>query len=175
MISTSNEAGKVIDNFKTYVAVVMNSELAKATKVGKNVKIRLSNNTDVSGTVLYIVPENEDGNVVIVFKLDRLPEEFINYRKVTLDIIWWNDTGLKVPNQAIIQKDGLNYIVKNTAGYLTKLLVKIKTSNEKYSIVTTYSTDELKDLGFTTKDITSYKKITIYDEILMYPTIEQIQ
>lgn len=175
IISTSDEAGKIMDNFKSYVAVVMNSEIAKKAKAGDSVKVRLSNNTEVSASISYIVPENEEGNVVIVFELDRLPDEFINYRKVTLDIVWWDDTGLKVPNQAIVEKDGLNYVVKNTAGYLSKLLVKIEASNDKYSIVKTYSTDQLKEIGFTSKDINSYKKITIYDEILMSPNLDKVE
>lgn len=175
IISTSSEAGKVMDNFKSYVAVVMNSDLAKSAKAGNNVKIRLSNNTEVSASISYVSSQNDQGNVIIVFKLDRLPEEFINYRKVTLDIIWWNDSGFKIPNQTIAKKDGLNYIVENNAGYLTKILVKVKSSNDKYSIVTTYSTDELREIGYTTQEINSYKKVTIYDEILMYPNLDLIK
>lgn len=175
IVSTSSEAGKVMDNFKSYVTVVMNSDLAKSAKVGNNVKIRLSNNTEVSASISYVSSQNDQGNVIIVFKLDRLPEEFINYRKVTIDIIWWNDSGLKIPNQTIAKKDGLNYIVENNAGYLTKILVKVKSSNEKYSIVTTYSTDELREIGYTTQEINSCKKITIYDEILMYPNLDLIK
>ena len=56
--------------------------------------------------------------------------------------------GLKVPNQAIVKKDDLDYVVRNRAGYLSEILVKIKKQGEKYSIVESYTTEELKELGF---------------------------
>src|SRR5699024_12202418 len=62
-------------------------------------------------------------------------EELLSYRKISFDLIWWSETGLKIPNQAIAKQDDLAYVVQNRAGYLNKILVKVKEEGEKYSIV----------------------------------------
>ena len=63
-------------------------------------------------------------------KIEKQIEELINYRKISFDLIWWDDSGLKVPNQAIVKEDNLDYVVRNRAGYLSKILVKIKKEGE---------------------------------------------
>lgn len=113
--------------------------------------------------------------MLIVLQLDKLTEELINYRKISFDLVWWSYSGLKIPNGAIVEQDGLNYVVRSRAGYLDKLLVKILRQNDDYSIVTTYNTEELKELGYSTEEITSYKKITLYDEILINPNLENVE
>ena len=60
-------------------------------------------------------------------------------------------------------------------GYLSKMLVKIKKQGEKYSIVEAYSTEDLKELGFSNEQIAKYKKIAIYDEVLLNPNLENIE
>ena len=113
--------------------------------------------------------------MLLVLKITKQIEELIDYRKITFDLIWWKYSGLKVPNQAIATEDGLNYVVRNRAGYLNKILVKIAKQNDKYAIVKSYDTDELKELGFSDKEILSYKKISIYDEILLNPDLQKVE
>ena len=71
--------------------------------------------------------------------------------------------------------DDLDYVVRSRAGYLSKILVKVKKRAEKYSIVTAYSNEELKELGFTNNEINNYKKISLYDEIIVNPDINRIE
>ena len=40
-------------------------------------------------------------------------------------------------------------------------------TNEKYSIVTNYTSDELTDLGYTIEEIRQMPNVAIYDEILL--------
>lgn len=172
IVATSSEAGKVIDNFKYYLAVFMDSKEAMSTKVGKNVKIRLSTNDEIKAKIVHI-NEDENGRMLIL-EIDRLTEKLINYRKISFDIIWSSYSGLKVPNKAILkEKDGLSYVVRLRKGYSTKLLVKVLSENENYSIVTTYNTEELTNLGFSEEEISNYKKIKLYDEISMNPNLEE--
>lgn len=173
LVATSEESGKVIDNFSCYIVTVSSSEEAKSAEVGKKIKIRLSNNTEVVAEITNLIKETEH-EVVIILKIEKEIEELINYRKITFDLIWWDDSGLKVPNQAIVTENDLKYVVRNRAGYLSKMLVKIKKQGEKYSIVETYSTEELKGLGFSNEEIAKYKKISLYDEILLNPNWDQI-
>lgn len=173
LVATNEESGKVIDNFSCYIATVSSSEEAKKAEVGKRIKIRLSNNTEIPAEITNVIQE-ENGEVVLILKIEKQIQELINYRKISFDLIWWDDSGLKVPNQAIVKVDDLDYVVRNRAGYLSKMLVKIEKQGEKYSIVETYSTEELKELGFSNEEIAKYKKIAIYDEILLNPDLSQL-
>lgn len=174
IVASNEECGKVIDNFECYIATISGSEEAKNAKVGDNVKVRLSNNAEIQAEITNII-EEENQERVIILKVQKQIEELINYRKITFDLIWWSASGLKVPNQAIVQENNLNYVIRNRAGYLSKILVKVKKQGDKYSIVDTYTAEELKKLGLSNAEISSYKKITLYDEILINPDLNKIK
>ena len=174
IIATSDESGKIINNFECYIATISSSEEAKNAKIGDRVQIRLSNNVEIDAEIEYLSQENEN-EVLIVLKIDRQIEELTNYRKISFDLIWWSYSGLKVPNQAIIEQDGLHYVVRNRAGYLSKILVKVKKQNDKYSIVSNYTTDEMKELGFTDSQIVNSKTLYVYDEIVLNPDLSKVE
>ena len=174
IVATNNESGKVIDNFYCYIATVTNSEEAKQAKVGDKVKVRLSNNVEVKAEITNIMKE-DDGDIILILKLTEQIQELINYRKITFDLIWWDASGLKVPNKAIVSENDLNYVVRNRAGYLSKILVKVERQGDKYSIISSYKTEELKELGLTDEEIANYKKISIYDEILINPDLSKVE
>ena len=174
IVASYEECGKVIDNFECYIATISGSEEAKNAKVGDKVKVRLSNNAEIQAEITNII-EEENQERVIILKVQKQIEELINYRKITFDLIWWSASGLKVPNQAIVQENNLNYVIRNRAGYLSKILVKVKKQGDKYSIVDTYTAEELKKLGLSNAEISSYKKITLYDEILINPDLSKIK
>ena len=90
-------------------------------------------------------------------------------------LIWWSDTGLKVPNAAIVSEDDKNYVVRSRAGYLNKLLVKVSRSGDKYSIVEPFDTEELKEMGYSSEEIINYRKISIYDEIIINPDLSKVE
>ena len=173
IIATSDECGKIINNFECYIATISSSQEAKNAKIGDNVKIRLSNNTEIDAEIAYISQENEEENL-IVLQIDKQIEELTNYRKISFDLIWWSYSGLKVPNQAIVEQDGLHYVVRNRAGYLTKILVNVEKQNEKYSIVSNYTTEELKELGLTDSQIANNKTLYVYDEIMLNPDLSKV-
>jgi hypothetical protein len=114
VITSSNENGKVVDNFKCYIVVSLNSEEAKAVELENRIRLRLAGFEEVTGTVKYIRQEN-DGSSLIVFEITKGVEELINYRKISVDIIWWEHSGLRVPNRSIIHENGLSYVVRNRA------------------------------------------------------------
>lgn len=180
IVATSTECGKIIDNFACYIATISDSEQAKEAKTGDSVKIRLSNNSEIDGKIKYVKQDTDD-KYLLVIEVNREISELINYRKISFDLIWSSYTGFKVPNQAIVEKDGLKYVVRKRAGYSTKILIKILTNkngkeatNDKYSIIQNYKTDELKELGFSTKEINAYKGISLYDEIIIKPNLDKL-
>ena len=174
IIATSNESGKIINNFECYIVTISSSEEAKNAKIGDEVNLRLSNNTETDAEISYISQENEE-ETLIAFKIDKNITELTNYRKMSFDIIWWSYSGLKIPNQAIVEQDGLKYVVRNRAGYLSKILVKVENQNDKYAIVSSYDNDELKELGLADSEIASSKTLSVYDEILLNPDLSKVE
>ena len=124
------------------------------------------NNEEIEAEIAYVAKESEQEDLVI-FKIDRYVEEFINYRKISFDIIWWNETGLKVPNSAIKQEtEELAYVIRKRAGYTDKIYIKILKQGENYSIIENYDTvQELREKGAPEEEIENRKKISLYDEI----------
>ena len=174
IVASNEECGKVIDNFECYIATISSSEEAQNAKVGDSVKVRLSNNAEISAEITNLI-KDENNEIVIILKVQKQIEELINYRKITFDLIWWSASGLKVPNQAIVQENDLNYVIRNRAGYLSKILVKVKKQGDKYSIVDSYTSEELKKLELSNSEISTYKKISIYDEILVNPDLSKVK
>ncbi len=172
MIPANDESGKIINNYECYIAVASNSEYAKQAKIDDAVKLKFSNGNEVSASIEYINHEDSD-DYVLIFKIDKSVEELISYRKISFSIIWWSASGKKIPNSAIAyeQKGDNNvaYVVRTRAGYQDKIWIKELKTNGKYTIVTDYTSDELKELGYGIEEIKSRKKISLYDEILINP------
>ena len=168
IVSTSNESGKIINNFKCYIATILDSEAANIAEIGNKVKITLSSGNEINGEIKYIAKEDKD-DVLIIFETKEMTQELIEYRKISINITWWSSTGFKVPNSCILEDDkGLKYVVKRNSGEDKKVIVKVLKKNEKYSIIDTYKDDELNELGI--EDIDKNQKIMKYDNILLYPS-----
>lgn len=170
IIPTSNEQGKIIDNFNCYIAFTTKSKDGKDAKIGDKLSIVLPSTKTVKAEVTYIIEENDEETTVIINFIEGA-EELLSYRKLSLDIIWWNATGYKVPNSAIITENNLNYVIRIRNGYLNKVLVKVGKKTETYTVVSNYSASEIKELTITESTRTS---VVLYDEIVLKPTEEMI-
>ena len=115
IVSSNSEAGKIINNYECYIATIMNSKEAKEASIGDKVTLRLSTQDNVTASIEY--KNEKDNYVVLVLKINDCVEKLIDYRKISIDVIWWEYEGLKVPKSAIIYDNGLSYIVRNRGGY----------------------------------------------------------
>lgn len=96
-----------------------------------------------------------------------MTEELISYRKISFNITWWSVSGIKVPNSAILEdEEDSKYVLKKTSSDKTKCLIKVLKSNDKYSIISSYTADDLEALNM---DISTYKGINVYDTIMLNP------
>ena len=170
IISASTEQGKVVNNFKCYIAFTSKSDEAKNAKVGDKVEIVLPSSKVVDATVNTITNESDD-EVTIILEFTEGIDETLSYRKISFDVIWWEASGYKVPNSAIIQENNLNYVIRTRNGYLDKVLVKIYKKTDEYSIIRNYSLTELKELNY---DKNAKTSILLYDEILLNPTESEL-
>lgn len=166
VIATSEESGKIINNFKSYIAVNLNSEESKNAKIGDKVSLQLSNSESIGAEITYIKIEEDDSRT-IVFEITKKIEDLVKYRRISLSIIWWKFSGFKLPNNAIISENSKFYVIRHRNGYKDKIMVKIEKQNSKYAIVNNFTEDELEKLGYTKKEINSMEKLKLYDEIIL--------
>ena len=107
------------------------------------------------------------GKILIIFKVNTLTDELRCYRKISFNITWWSVSGKKVPNDAILEDENHSkYVLRKTSVGTTKCYVKILKTNEKFSIISSYSIEDLATLGI---DVDTYKEINVYDVIMLYP------
>lgn len=166
IVPQSSEEGKIVNNFYCYIACVIDTENAMETKQGDSVVLRLSNTEKVDAQIVKII--EEDKKRVIVFKISEQVENLLEYRKISFDIIWWQYEGLKVSNNALIEKNDFSYVERKKTNYTEEILIKVLRQNDTFSIVSNYTTEELENLGYSEKEIKDMKKIKIYDEILLH-------
>lgn len=166
IIASNSTKAKIIDNFNCYIACVSKTEEASKSEVGNSVKIRLQNSEEIPAKIAY-KSTNENNETVLVLEIYQGVESLINYRKISFDIIWWSDSGLKVPNSAIKYEGKFAYVIRNRAGYSEKIIVKVLRQNDNYSIVENYSTAELEEEGYNLSTLDSKKSISLYDEIIL--------
>lgn len=163
LIETSNEKGKLITEFYCYLAVKMDSDAAMNAKLGDKVKIELD--AEMVATAEVVKINEEEKGRIIIFKINDLPEKLINYRKLSVNVVWWEFSGLKVPNSALIKENDKYYVERNRAGYSVKVLVKVLKQNDSYAIVDNYTTQELQDMGYSYNEIQNMYAIKQYDKI----------
>lgn len=167
VVATSNECGKMVNNFECYIATILEEDKTHDVQLEDKVNVRLSSSEEVEAQIVYMQKQEEE--TLLVFKIEKGVEELLNYRKISFDVIFWSKEGLKVPNTAIIDEEGIQYVKRNRAGYISKIPVMIKNQNETYSLIQNYTTEELKELGFTADQIKDMSNINLYDEVLAYP------
>ena len=172
-IASSDTAGKIVNNYSNYIIFNSSSEESKNAKISDKIKIRIQNNLEITATIQNII-EEEDGSRTIAIEIEKNTEEFLSYRRISFDIIWWSASGYRIPNSAIKQVGKVTYVIRNRNGYLNKMAVKVLKQGEDYSIVEPYTRAELLELGLSATEISDLKTLTLYDEILLNPTEEQL-
>lgn len=172
-IASSDVTAKIVNNYNNYIVFNSNSQEAKNAKVNDKANIKVQNDEAIVAKIQNII-EEDDGSRTIAISVEKNIEELLSYRRISLDIIWWSASGYRVPNSAIKEIDNVTYVVRNRNGYLNKMAVKVLKKGEDYSIVDSYSRDELLNLGLSSKEISDLKTLTLYDEILLNPKDEQL-
>lgn len=106
---------------------------------------------------------------------DALIKEIITTQKTnnenneTMNTIQEDNTTGNESNEKEETKD-IYYIVRNRMGYTDKIAVKVLRQNSSYSIVTNYTSEELKnELAYTEEEIRQAKNIVLHDEIIINP------
>lgn len=169
---------KIIDNFYCYIAIPTNSSEGKSAQLNDKIRLRFDNTNDdlVSATVEYI--SDEENTRLIIVKITSNVEELIKYRKINLDVVWWRDTGLKVPNDAIrytdIKNEKTGEVIKNVAtvtiqksSYTESVWVKVIRQANTASIVENYTDEELLEMGVSEDVVNNRSTIKLYNDVVL--------
>lgn len=177
-IPINDEKVKMVNNFYTYIAIPTDSEESKNLNLNDTVKI--SFNKDFTNyekaTVEYILEEND--RRLIILKTTSEVEMLTQYRKISLDIIWWNYEGLKVPNNAIYEKKITNELTGEVyanvkavklaePGYQKEVWVKVEKYVDDFSIIENFEDEELIALGIPEDIVDDRYEISMYDEVIL--------
>ena len=168
IVPVNSEKGKIINNFKCYIAVISKTQEAKTAKEGQKLSIVLPNAQMVKGKIVRINREGNNGDVVLIIEFDEGIKSLSIYRSIRVDLVWWNKVGNKIPNSAIFNVNGLSYVIRSNNGYNDYVLVKILKQSDDYSIVSNYSLVELKELNLKQNISTS---LLLYDEVVLNPSV----
>ena len=166
-IPLNNNNCKIINNFDCYIATFMNTEKANTANLGDEVTLRLTTGNLLSAKIVYLGESTKDGRV-IVFEIKEGIENLIEFRKISMDVIWWDYSGYKVSNSVLISRDGKNYVQKYKTTSSEIILVKVKRQNDTYSIISNYTDEELEELGISTEEISQRSQLKLHDEIILH-------
>lgn len=154
-VETGDFVGKIVDNFKWSVAVVVAENEVEDVKVGRGVEIRF---TDISiepveGTVTKIVPDGK-GKAVVVVESKAYVDMIYSTSITNVQIIKKKYEGFRVPAESIRMVDGKTgvYVVKNNKSRYVP--VSILYNNDDWVIISERITD-----GVAT--------IKLYDELII--------
>ena len=167
IVSSVENKGKIVNNFISYVAVTSKSEEAQHAKLKQKVYLELPNGNVINARIVQI-NSNSEKSKTLILKINQGIEDLLIYRKVNFNVIWWNDSGFKIPNSSIVEINGLSYVIKTRNGYTNAVLVKLNNQSDYYSIVSNYSTSEIKELRGVMQGANT--TLTLYDELLTKPT-----
>lgn len=165
IIPNNTKSIKIIDNYFCYIVVNIKDEHKDTIEVGDKIQIRL-NYGELTKTTAEIVNIKDEGQTkTVVLKITRNVEELIRYRKISFDIIWWEQQGLKIPNVAVKGQGNNATVTLLKYGIEYEVRVKIKAQNEDYAIITDLSASDLEELNLSSNDVK--RSITIYDELVI--------
>lgn len=164
--NSNNDFGiKIVDNFKTYLLVKSqtgkNDEYIKA---GRNYKIRISDleNLVISATLVKNIKEGECN--YSLFKIDNEVDALVDYRKLSCEVIWYTETGIAVPLNAIYKDEiqGYDYVLLVYGADYVRVPVKIISQSDSIALVENVEESEYKKYNLDTTF-----KIELYDELVI--------
>ena len=107
---------KIINNYKFYIAAIIDTEWADDLGQGDEVTLRFPyiNNESAVGVVDSII-KGEDGKATLIIACTKTLDSVFRLREINVDIIKATYIGLRIPTMAIQEKDGVRgvYIVRD--------------------------------------------------------------
>ena len=156
---------KIVDNFGTYLLVKSeSSQDDEYIKAGRNYKIRISDLENLSITAT-LVKNIKDGDYnYSLFQIDNDIDSLVDYRKLSCEVIWYTETGIAVPLNAIYQDEiqGYNYVLLVYGTDYVRVPIKIVSQSDSIALVENVDESEYEKYNLDTSF-----KIELYDELVI--------
>lgn len=135
-ISSSAQGCKILYNSTWKGACTLDEKTASTLRVGQAVTLRFhdADGATEKATVSEI-SEAEDGQCVVVFSSNRTVAGLLNRRKASVDVILRRHEGLRVPEKAITEKDGIQGVYVQTITDKVFKPAEVSYIGEGYAII----------------------------------------
>jgi len=132
---------KLLKGLEQYITVVLPVNETSGYEVGKTTKkLRVMQINKIFEGVVYHISSQEDGKVLVTFKMDKGVNDTSLYRKVNIEIVEKAGTGLKIPVKSLIDYDKVNgtaRVMFLKANYATSKEVDVVEANDEYALIAT--------------------------------------
>lgn len=153
---------KVVNNYEAYILVEVKDVDKKYLEVGKTNTIRMVGLKDVElEGMIYRVRELDENSYEVMYKITNKIEELVSLREIEIEIVWVSSYGLYVPNEAIKEKDDVNYVTVIRYGEYIDVPVNVTRKNDKFCIIA--NIEDKKQVKGTWEDY----NIKVYDQLVI--------
>ncbi|MBQ2897768.1 MAG: hypothetical protein IJE46_05560 [Clostridia bacterium] len=150
---------KIVRDFKWYYVTVIDTKRSMAMKKGMSVNLRFNENSDkeTKAHVCYM-SKDDGGKTVVAFEVYSYNEYAYSNRSTKVSVIVNSAQGLKFLKDAVRVEDSVTgvYVIDDTVAKFRQ--VEILGSDDKYVVVK--------------NNITDYKSVALYDEIVVKGDVE---
>ena len=156
---------KIVDNYDVYfLTKTAKDENDQYVKQYSRYRIRIS---DFENKTIYasLINKLQDENYnYCLFKITNEIDSFIDYRKLSCEVVWNSVSGMAVPTNAIYKdvEKGYDYVLMVYGAEYVKVPIKIVASSDSIVIADNYSKDEIEAMGLDNRF-----KLELYDELII--------
>ena len=165
--NNSNDFGiKIVDNYLAYLAIKIPKGLYDEfikEEYRYNIKTNEKNSDSFIGTLIKKIDARDEN--YLLFKITDGIENIVDYRMISLEIIWDKTEGMAVLKNAIKrnEQNTYDYVTVVNGGEYLQVPVKIVSSNEGICIVENFTSEEKEILGISD----NRNKISLYDILVV--------
>lgn len=156
---------KIVNNYKWYLITKIDNEGMLNLKEGKNLYVRFNEkNKKLKCKIIKIQKKKSEQLLLLQFESQLY--DFLSSRYVDIDIIRESVEGLKVPNSAITEKNGIKGVyIKNINNIVSFRPIKIIDKDDEFTIIEEGNNGiiQLSSNG----ELKNVKSIKRYDEVIV--------
>ncbi|MDR0222723.1 MAG: hypothetical protein LBI38_04205 [Oscillospiraceae bacterium] len=93
--------GKIIDSYKWRMVAVLDADKTRGVHKGTAVNLRIGASSGSVRAVVASTEDQKDGTVIYVFECDRLTDEFVKKRVVSVRLLLEDYSGIRVSQAAV--------------------------------------------------------------------------
>lgn len=176
-----NNAGKIVTDYKWYIACPMGFEEASKFNIDENynVEFTYSYGTSLQMTLYSKISGKEQDNEILIFCAYTMPEDFEYTRNQKVKIVYKKYSGLKISKDALRVLDGIKgvYVVNGTEiefkraeeiySFDDYYIIDSNPNSEKYSVKYERKTQGLNNGKNNNSNKLYYRSLSLYDKVVV--------